>query len=89
MNINANKVANTCYDFYRKNIPLNAKPDKNTEWTTLASILFSTNEDNNQNYNVLVLTTGTKCLAEKQLPEDGTLVHDSHAEILAVRCFKR
>jgi hypothetical protein len=38
---------------------------------------------------ILCLTTGTKCLSEKQLPVDGSLVHDSHAEVLARRCFIR
>lgn len=38
---------------------------------------------------ILCLTTGTKCLAEKQLPIDGSLVHDSHAEVLARRCLIR
>ena len=82
----ANRVAQTCYDFYKKTIPLKCRP-VSAEWTTLASILLETN--NQTSLKVLCLTTGTKCLSEKQLPVDGTLVHDSHAEVLARRCFIR
>lgn len=33
--------------------------------------------------------TGTKCLSHLQLPDNGDLLHDSHAEIIAIRAFKR
>jgi len=86
----ANRVAQICYDFYKKTVPPKCKP-ANTEWTTLASILLETRISSNDetSLKVLCMTTGTKCLSEKQLPVDGTLVHDSHAEILARRCFIR
>lgn len=85
----ANKVATICYDFYKKSFPSKSKP-LTTEWTTLASILLATDVPGSiPNFKVLCMTTGTKCLAKKQLPLDGTLVHDSHAEVLARRCFVR
>lgn len=90
MSIFANEIAKLCYSFYKTNLPIKSKPTNN-EWTTLAAIVLSSRDEkgNNTNHQVLCMTTGTKCLAEKQLPSDGTLVHDSHAEVLARRCFIR
>ncbi len=81
----ANRVAQTCYDFYKKKIPSKWRPSA-TEWTILASILSETSDSN---FKVLCLATGTKCLSEKELSVDGTSIHDSHAEILVRRCFIR
>lgn len=55
----------------------------------MTSQLFLAVKDSRTDLKILCLTTGTKCLAEKQLPVDGSLVHDSHAEVLARRCFIR
>lgn len=88
MLISADQVANVCYDFYKKNVPSKNQP-VNNEWTTLATIIQVKNNNKIPDLKVICLTTGTKCLAEKALPIDGSLVHDSHAEVLARRCFKR
>ena len=81
----ANEIAKLCYSFYKINFPLKSKPTGN-EWTTLAAIILTKPNKVNK---ILCMATGTKCLAEKQLPVDGCLVHDSHAEILARRCLIR
>ncbi len=38
---------------------------------------------------VVALATGTKCLGFSLLPSTGNLLHDSHAEVLARRCFQQ
>ncbi|CAF0710605.1 unnamed protein product [Brachionus calyciflorus] len=83
--IDFDKIAKCCYEFYDRNILIKSKPAKN-EWTNLAAILVT---KDHINYKVLSMATGSKCLAEKQLPLNGSLVHDSHAEVLARRCFNR
>ncbi|KAH3720309.1 hypothetical protein DPMN_063206 [Dreissena polymorpha] len=46
--------------------------------------------DNNNNLSrVVSLGTGNRCVHGNKITEDGTVLHDSHAEILAKRGFKR
>ena len=47
-------------------------------------------EDNSSHQwesRVVSLATGSRCLGASQLPADGSLLHDSHAEVLARRAF--
>ena len=39
------------------------------------------------NFQVVALGTGSKCLGENEVSLDGSLVHDSHAEVVAKRAF--
>ena len=59
---------------------------KDSEWTVLSSI-FLFKEDKPSDFHIVCLATGTKCLdgdtRRQSLP--GTLLHDSHAEVLARR----
>ncbi|CAN0229489.1 unnamed protein product, partial [Hapterophycus canaliculatus] len=36
---------------------------------------------------VVSLATGNKCVGNGQIPDDGSVVHDSHAEVLARRAL--
>ena len=38
-------------------------------------------------YEVIALGTGSKCLGENNLSLDGSLIHDSHAEVVTRRCL--
>ena len=40
-----------------------------------------------QNLTTTVLGTGTKCLGQNEISDQGDLVHDSHAEVIAKRAF--
>ena len=59
---------------------------KDSEWTVLSSV-FLINEEKPSDFHIVSLATGTKCLdgdtRRRSLP--GTLLHDSHAEVLARR----
>jgi hypothetical protein len=52
---------------------------------------FSTIEltDADPTPKLLTLGTGTKCLGATKVPHDGSLVLDSHAEVIAVRTLRR
>ena len=39
------------------------------------------------NFQVVALGTGSKCLGENEVSLDGSLVHDSHAEVVVKRAF--
>ena len=86
----ADELAKFVHNFYAATIPANKRPLK-SEWTNLAAILAhpSAKEFKVKDVKVLALATGSKCLPEVDLPTDGSLVHDSHAEVLARRCFIR
>ncbi len=89
-NLNVDKIAKISYDFYDKNLSIKNKLS-NREWTNLASILVvDKNETKNEHkIKVISMATGSKCLSEKLMPLNGSIILDSHAEILARRCFIR
>lgn len=76
-------------------LPSNGKPVADREFTVLAAIVgtrHSCGSDSNSSSNsercmVLSLATGTKCVGQEQILENGTIVHDSHAEVTARRGF--
>jgi hypothetical protein len=88
--LNVDKIAQICFDFYDKNLS-NMNRLSNKEWTNLAAILVI--DKNIAKYDnqikVLSMATGSKCLSEKLMPLNGSMILDSHAEILARRCFIR
>ena len=90
--IDADELVKHVHSFYASNIPGNKRPPK-SEWTNLAAILaYERTESvtfNVKSLKVLSMATGSKCLPEVEMPVDGSLIHDSHAEVLARRCFVR
>ena len=65
-------------------LPSRGKPRPN-EWTVLAGIVARSKGE----LTVVSLATGNRCLGVRQLCRQGTVVNDSHAEILARRAFKK
>ncbi|KAF8428657.1 hypothetical protein EV426DRAFT_280214 [Tirmania nivea] len=61
------------------------RPDGSREWTTLAGIAL---EHEDGHLTCASLATGVKCLPTSKIPlAQGLVLHDSHAEILAIRAF--
>ena len=76
-------LARAVLDRYRR-LPARGKP-QSTEWTVLAGIVARTESED----IVVSLATGNRCLGVCQLCDKGTVVNDSHAEVLARRSFKK
>lgn len=79
-----NAVADVACSHYHRVLPKNGKP-VNSEWTTLAAIVQSTETKFGLDYKVISMCTGTKCLGRKELSPNGDKLSDSHAEVLARR----
>ena len=74
-------IISLVYDKYNS-LKVGGKPQEH-EWTVLASII----KEEDGKFEVIVITTGTKCVGEHSLSSQGLLVNDCHAEVLARRCF--
>lgn len=55
------------------------------EWTVLSTIC---RVDSKGNVDVVALATGTKAIGKGKLRDDGCLLRDTHAEVLARRAFR-
>lgn len=64
------------------NLKAGGKPQSH-EWTVLASIIL---EEQDQ-FSVVCLATGTKCVGTSSLSKEGFVVNDCHAEVLCKRAF--
>ncbi|KIY00164.1 uncharacterized protein Z520_03849 [Fonsecaea multimorphosa CBS 102226] len=65
-------------------------PDGTTEWTPMSAVVLAREGQGVPPLTCVSLATGTKCLPASALPRcKGFVVHDSHAEILALRGFNR
>ncbi|KAI9593084.1 hypothetical protein BDF19DRAFT_415731 [Syncephalis fuscata] len=91
----AQQVADTVLNRW-KQLPKSGKPvvrGQKVEWTVLAGIVVCRRDrcqpSPDTNITCVALGTGLKCLAESQLPVDGSVVFDGHAEIMARRYFVR
>ncbi|XP_075236914.1 tRNA-specific adenosine deaminase 1-like isoform X1 [Lycorma delicatula] len=82
----ADKIADLCYKHY-SSIGKSGKPVKDKEWTLLSSIVKLNKNDNN--LSIISLATGSKCIGSNSMSPDGIIINDSHAEVLARRCFLR
>lgn len=83
------KIATLCYNKF-DSLKKTGKPTEK-EWTVLSGVVL---QNTMQEFSVLSLCTGTKCLSGLELTninrgELGTRLSDSHAEILAKRAFQR
>lgn len=79
------QVGQTCMD-HLLTFPRGCLPDIAKEWTVYTAIC---EEIPGQDISVVAAGTGTKCFSRSQLSPTGGLLHDSHAEIIAIRSFKR
>lgn len=78
------RIADICFAAYEK-LPKSGKPIQGKEWTILSCILqYQSIADDLQTVS---LGTGTKCLGANDLNSTGSVLHDSHAEIMARRGF--
>eukprot|EP00611_Tribonema_gayanum_P014045 TRINITY_DN2530_c0_g1_i3.p1 TRINITY_DN2530_c0_g1~~TRINITY_DN2530_c0_g1_i3.p1 ORF type:complete len:670 (-),score=281.21 TRINITY_DN2530_c0_g1_i3:392-2401(-) len=69
-------------------LPKTGKP-QGREFTVLAGLVLEQTSSADAPLAVIALATGTKCMGQSKLPPDGSIVHDSHAEVLARRCLVR
>lgn len=84
------EVALNCFS----SLPQKCKPriaaDGRQEWTPLAAVVVARGHPDQTLVECVSLATGTKCLPATALPGcAGGVLHDSHAEILALRGFNR
>eukprot|EP00095_Tigriopus_kingsejongensis_P008639 snap_masked-scaffold426_size175065-processed-gene-0.12 protein:Tk08639 transcript:snap_masked-scaffold426_size175065-processed-gene-0.12-mRNA-1 annotation:"hypothetical protein DAPPUDRAFT_52553" len=74
-------------DFFEKRLPKKGKPKLGEEWTIYSSIIV---EDTSKDaLEIVACGTGSKCLGQHEVSANGDLVHDSHAEVMAKRAFRR
>ncbi|KAL4965853.1 tRNA-specific adenosine deaminase [Aspergillus stella-maris] len=74
-------------------LPKRSKPivrdDGTAEWIPMTGIVLVKGENTpSETLTCVAVTTGAKCLSASQIPNcDGLVLHDCHAEILAIRAF--
>nr|XP_037291910.1 tRNA-specific adenosine deaminase 1-like isoform X2 [Rhipicephalus microplus] len=82
----AERVASLCYLVY-DGLPKTGKPSRDCEWTLLSALLLqNVNQDTLQ---IVSFATGTKSIPTEHASKLGSQIIDSHAEVLARRCFLR
>ncbi|PGH04857.1 hypothetical protein AJ80_08466 [Polytolypa hystricis UAMH7299] len=66
-------------------------PNGIREWIPLSGIVLVIGEGTpEETLTCVAIATGAKCLSSSQIPQcRGLVLHDSHAEILAIRAFNR
>ncbi|KAI0975837.1 adenosine deaminase/editase [Xylaria arbuscula] len=88
MTINSDQIASLVQQEFDK-LPAKRKPvirdNGLREWVPLSGIVA---EDKTGKLTCLSLATGMKCLPSSKLPQaQGNVLHDWHAEVLAIRAF--
>ena len=81
----SSEIVKKSLDAYRK-LKRHGKPCAKTEWTVLATIC---RVDHSSETEVVAMATGTKAIGASKLRQDGCILRDTHAEILARRAFRR
>ena len=86
----ANQVAHLCYNHF-DNLPRKGKPIEGKEWTIVAAFVqqIKENEKTKCSLKVVSMGTGSKCVGQNKLSNDGDILNDSHAEVIARRGFLR
>lgn len=86
----ADEVVQVCVAKY-KSLKKTGKPKTDGEWTLLSCFVQEERTNNtpkdSNTLKVVALGTGSKCIGAQQLPRDGDVLHDSHAEVVARRAF--
>lgn len=80
----ANKISELCLNFYDK-LPNSKRLLKDSEWTILSAIVM----ERENNYEIVAMGTGTKCIGQNMLTANGDILNDSHAEVITRRAFIR
>lgn len=86
------RVAHTVLTHF-DSLPRSCKPrtlaDGTREWVPISGIVLARNPDSSdENLTCVSVSTGSKCLPQNALAKcQGQVVHDCHAEILAIRAF--
>ena len=80
------EIVRKSFDAYRK-LKRHGKPCSKREWTVLATICRV--DVSTSSIEVVAMATGTKAIGASKLREDGCILRDTHAEILARRAFRR
>lgn len=78
-----NKIAQLCLEHF-KALPKSGKPNS-TEWTILSCIVLEQDND----FSVVALGTGSKCIGQSKMSSLGDIINDSHAEVICRRSFLR
>uniref|UniRef100_UPI00398F0F77 tRNA-specific adenosine deaminase 1 isoform X2 n=1 Tax=Pristiophorus japonicus TaxID=55135 RepID=UPI00398F0F77 len=95
----ADEIASLCYEHYSTKLPKKGLPDPKREWTLLAAVVkvlgkLSTEpccsiQSNDVPLEVVAMGTGSKCIGQIKMSNNGDIVNDSHAEVTARRGFLR
>lgn len=65
-------------------LPKTGKPTTN-QWTVLSTIV----KEHKTSLEVVALGTGSKCVGKSKMCPSGTVINDSHAEVICRRAFLR
>ncbi|GAM88227.1 hypothetical protein ANO11243_062580 [Dothideomycetidae sp. 11243] len=93
-NIDADAIASAVLQRFAR-LPQNGKPRQESgdgvrEWVPLAGIVVQDTNNTSSSLQCIALATGMKCLpASTVATANGTMLHDSHAEILSLRALNR
>ncbi|XP_070537738.1 tRNA-specific adenosine deaminase 1-like isoform X2 [Ptychodera flava] len=92
----ADKVANTCMDHY-EHLPKKGKPQAGREWTLMAAVCMTKDvaqvgrkhNSYEGQIKVVAMGTGSKCIGQSKMCKLGSILNDSHAEVIVRRAFLR
>lgn len=88
------KVAQLCCEHF-KTLNKRGKPQADNEWTLLAAIVLVQEQGGNGDHlseysmDVVAMGTGSKCIGRSKMSNQGIILNDSHAEVIARRGFLR